>query len=36
MIIDVDFPDRTQFIIDEIITNHIVATELSERLLQNI
>ncbi|GGK11834.1 glycosyl transferase [Yeosuana aromativorans] len=35
-IIDVDFPDRTQFIIDEIITNHIVATELSERLLQNI
>ncbi|WP_338356467.1 glycosyltransferase family protein [Yeosuana marina] len=35
-IIDVDFPDRTQFIVDEIITNHIVATELSERLLQNI
>ena len=35
-IINVDFPDRTQFIIDEIITNHIVATELSERLLQNI
>jgi uncharacterized protein (TIGR00661 family) len=36
VIIDVDFPDRTQFIIDEIITNHIVTTELSERLLQNI
>ena len=35
-IIDIDFPDRTQFIIDEIITNHIVTTELSERLLQNI
>jgi uncharacterized protein (TIGR00661 family) len=35
-IIDIDFPDRTQFIIDEIITNHIVATELSERLLQNM
>jgi len=35
-VIDIDFPDRTQFIIDEIITNHIVATELSERLLQNI
>ncbi len=35
-IVDIDFPDTTQFIIDEIITNHIIATELSEKLLQNI
>jgi uncharacterized protein (TIGR00661 family) len=35
-IIDIDFPDKAQYIIDEIITNHIVATELSERLLQSI
>lgn len=35
-IVDIEFPDRTKFMIDEIITHHIVATELSERLLQNI
>lgn len=35
-IINIDFPDKTKFMIDEIITNHILATELSERLLQNI
>lgn len=35
-IINLDFFDSTQFIIDEIISNHIIATELSEKLLQNI
>jgi uncharacterized protein (TIGR00661 family) len=35
-IIEMDFPDNAKYIIDEIITNHIVATELSERLLQKI
>jgi len=35
-LVEVNFPDSTQFIIDEIITNHIIATELSEKLLQNI
>ena len=34
--IELDFPDKTQFIIDELISNHIVATELSNKILQNI
>ena len=32
--IDLQFPDKTQFIIDEIISNHILATELSHRIFQ--
>ncbi|MFD2822110.1 glycosyltransferase family protein [Lacinutrix iliipiscaria] len=34
--IELDFPDKTQFIIDEIITNHIIATELSNDIMQQI
>ena len=34
--VELEFPDKTQFIIDEIISNHIVATELSNKILQNI
>ena len=32
--IHLQFPDKTQFIIDEIISNHILATELSHRIFQ--
>lgn len=35
-IVQVQFPDKTQFIIDKILTNHILATELSNEVLQNI
>lgn len=34
--VDVNFPDKTQFIVDEIISNHIIATELSNKILQNL
>lgn len=32
--VELNFPDKTQFIVDDIITNHIVATELQERLFE--
>ena len=30
------FPDNTQYIIDKMLTNHIVATELSNEVLENV
>jgi len=33
---ELNFPDQTQKIIDKILTNHIIATELSNEVLQNI
>lgn len=34
--VDAQFPDDTQVIVDKILTNHIIATELSNEVLQNI
>ncbi len=33
---ELNFPDETQKIIDKILTNHIIATELSKKIFQNI
>tara|TARA_R110002073_G_scaffold57778_4_gene146634 strand:+ start:31011 stop:32036 length:1026 start_codon:yes stop_codon:yes gene_type:complete len=35
-IVDISFPDETQNIVDRILTNHIITTELSNEILQNI
>ncbi len=32
-IIDINFPDNTQYIVDKILTNHIIATELSNKVV---
>ena len=35
-IVHLNFPDKTQYVVDKIITNHIIITELSNKILQNI
>ncbi|MDJ0645899.1 MAG: glycosyltransferase family protein [Flavobacteriaceae bacterium] len=35
-IVDLNFPDNTQAIVDKILTNHIIATELSNEVFQGL